>query len=75
MKDTYLGIDIGGTKILSGLVNKNGDVTEMLYSQTQAQRGRKDLLSQLKEIIVHYLRNENHIKGICKLFIGTFKEM
>jgi glucokinase len=64
MSDTYLGIDIGGTKILSGLVDKKGNVTEMLYSRTQTERGRKDLLTRLKEIIKSYSKKGQHIKGI-----------
>ena len=64
MKDTYLGIDIGGSKILSGFVDIEGNVTEMLYFQTQTEKGKEDLLIRLKDIINSYLKKGKPIKGI-----------
>lgn len=64
MSNTYLGIDIGGTKILSGLVDSKGRVREIMYSQTETQKGKKDLLVRLKEIIRNYLKKCSQIKGI-----------
>ena len=64
MIDKYLGIDIGGTKILSGLVDKQGTVTRILYSKTLVKKGREDLLGRLKKIIKGYLDTNSPIKGI-----------
>ena len=64
MQKKYLGIDIGGTKILSGLVDKRGTVTKIIYSKTLVEKGREDLLKRLKEIIKGYLDIDSQIKGI-----------
>jgi glucokinase len=47
----YIGIDIGGTTIISGLVNENGDIVFKKQIETRAQRGYEEIERDIVEVI------------------------
>ncbi len=63
----YLGVDIGGTTILAGLVNKSGDIFKFLEIKTEREKGykyiEKNIINILGELI-NNSKNLNNIKGI-----------
>ncbi|HAR62284.1 MAG: hypothetical protein DKM50_12770 [Candidatus Margulisiibacteriota bacterium] len=64
----YLGVDIGGTKILAGLVSAQGQVVSTVKIKTDAQEPYERLVGQIKDSISVLLRKESvsigDIKGI-----------
>ena len=51
MEEHVLAIDIGGTNIKAGLVDREGNATHMLHRPSRAAEGREALLSVLKEVV------------------------
>ena len=53
MKNYSIGIDLGGTKILAGLVNlKTGEVIDEVKNKTKKIRGNNQILEITKETIL-----------------------
>ena len=48
-KNLYLGIDVGGTKIISAIVDGRGRIVARDYRETEAQDGPAAVLSQITE--------------------------
>jgi glucokinase len=46
-KDLFLGIDLGGTKIIAGLVEPSGRIVASEYRQTEAREGTTAVLDRL----------------------------
>ncbi len=67
MEEYSIGIDIGGTKILMGIMNDKADIIHTHRIPTP-KSGKDNLLRELKENLKEFLQiadNENmHIKGI-----------
>ncbi len=51
MEGQYVGIDLGGTNIRLGLVNKDGKVTDLTYLSTKEYSSWDGLLTELTSII------------------------
>lgn len=61
-----IGVDIGGTKILSAVIDKEGNIIKSLRVPSEGKEGREKILSHLYEAIEGVLSND--IEGIG---IGT----
>jgi glucokinase len=48
-KDLFLGIDLGGTKIIAGLVERTGRILAKEYRETQAAAGLSSVIDRLIE--------------------------
>ncbi|MFW6281995.1 MAG: ROK family protein, partial [bacterium] len=68
INELIIGIDIGGTKIAAGLVNKKGDIIEKKKVSTDLS-GEKAILYQVKDIIKAFLQQSNY-KNIAGIGIG-----
>ena len=51
MKDFFLGLDLGGTNIHTGLVTKNGVIKKEVFIPTEACKGRKAVLENIMRAI------------------------
>ncbi len=51
MMKKVLAIDIGGTNIKSGLVDRDGNISHQIHLPSRAAEGREALLSVLKEVV------------------------
>jgi glucokinase len=58
-----IGIDLGGTSIYGGLINENGEVLKRAERDTEAQKGRKEVLKRIGEVINELMVGET-IEGI-----------
>ena len=52
MGDFYLGIDLGGTKIMSALANEEGKILESLKTPTEADGGEKRVINNIINSII-----------------------
>ncbi len=50
MSDTYLGIDLGGTKILAVLADANSKVVARAKDKTRYKEGPKEICTQIREL-------------------------
>lgn len=62
-KKVVMGIDIGGTKILGGIVKEDGTLLKIKQVDTQAQKGKEIILAKLFEVIDNLITGEN-LEGI-----------
>ncbi len=51
MKNVVLAIDIGGTNVKAGLVDRSGEISNVIYQPSKADEGRDALLSVLEDVI------------------------
>ena len=51
MQNMVLAIDIGGTNVKAGLVDRNGEISNVIYQPSKAAEGRDALLSVIKDIV------------------------
>ena len=68
MKDTVLGYDIGGTKILALVGSMDGTVYSKVEKKTGNHLGREGLIGQLLQIGEEALRTSGNM-GISKIGI------
>lgn len=58
MKKYAIGIDLGGTKILTALVNREtGEVVDFIKKKTKKDKGPKNIIRKMVESIVELLEN------------------
>jgi glucokinase len=57
-KDLFLGIDLGGTKIVAGLVDREGRIVSRQHSSTQASRGLEVVVRRLIDVASQLLTAE-----------------
>jgi glucokinase len=57
-KDLFLGIDLGGTKIVAGLVDRDGRIISRQHSSTQASKGREIVVRRLMDVASQLLTAE-----------------
>ena len=57
-KDLFLGIDLGGTKIVAGLVDREGRIVSRQHSSTQASKGREIVVRRLIDVASQLLTAE-----------------
>ena len=51
MQNMVLAIDIGGTNVKAGLVDRNGIISNVIYKPSRASEGRDALLSVIKNVV------------------------
>ncbi len=59
MKEVYLGVDLGGTRIKAGLIDAKGDLIEWTTTETEAHKGREQVLKNLAGVIETLLSKTN----------------
>ncbi len=66
MKEKYsIGVDLGGTKVKVGIVNKQGRIVQKVSVNTFAEKGPDKVIAQIKEGINLLLKtNKKEIQGI-----------
>lgn len=57
-KDLFLGIDLGGTKIVAGLVDREGRIVSRQHSSTQASKGLEFVVRRLIDVASQLLSAE-----------------
>lgn len=60
--DFFVGLDIGGTNIAVALVSNEGVVVKKLTMPTQASKGQKIVISNIKRIISYIINDK--VKGV-----------
>lgn len=64
----YLGVDLGGTNIVVGLLKENGEIIKSIVKPTIATRKIElifdDIISMCKEIISEFNLTKDNLKGI-----------
>ena len=72
MAEYSIGIDLGGTNIAVGIVNKNGDITAKKSVKTGAQRPFTEIIKDMAECALSLMK-DNHIPldEIEKIGIAT----
>ncbi len=58
-RELFVGIDLGGTNIKSGLVASSGDIVEEIWVATEVDKGVKDVLDRVGHIIRGFIDNVN----------------
>jgi len=58
-KDLFLGIDLGGTKIIAGLVERSGRILAKEYRETQAAQGPASVFDRLIEATTTVLASQS----------------
>lgn len=67
----YIGIDLGGTNIASGLVDENGKVTEKISVPTDVKRGSEAILNDIADLCKRLCKNAGiTMSEIEKIGIG-----
>ncbi|MBD3223085.1 MAG: ROK family protein [Caldithrix sp.] len=70
-KEYVLGVDIGGTNTVFGLVNRNGHVKEEITITTDAQKGAEQLFSRITDRIHSVLNNGITTSSIKAVGMGA----
>lgn len=64
----YLGVDLGGTNIVAGVINEEGDIIESISLPTIATRKIElifdDIINMCLKLIYKYSLNKENLKGI-----------
>lgn len=72
MKEYYLGLDLGGTKILTGLADKNGKILARSRKDTEAKLGEEKIIANMVASIEEVLVKKNlQAEDIIALGIGS----
>ena len=53
----YIGVDLGGTKILTGLVTEAGELIAQDYRRTKAKRGQAAVIERLVDSVGRLMRS------------------
>lgn len=56
-KDYYIGIDVGGTKVLTALADKKGLILKKVEKPTEADKGEETIISNIKKSIDCVINN------------------
>jgi glucokinase len=64
-----VGIDLGGTNIVCGLLNADGDVLGLMKAPTEASRGSDDILLRISGMVERLLK-ESHVDKESVLAVG-----
>ena len=72
MNEYYLGLDLGGTKILTGLADKNGEIIVRSRRDTEAELGEEKIISNMIETVEDVLKKaEVSADEVITLGIGS----
>lgn len=69
MRRYFIGIDLGGTNIKSGLVSDEGELIVSAVTATPAQEGAEAVLRQMQEVALHCL-DEARSRDITPIAVG-----
>ena len=74
MPDYAIGIDLGGTKILTGLVNKsNGEVLFSIKQKTGKEKDAESIIEKIKLSVNELLENSHFdIAQIASILVTGF---
>ena len=59
MENTYIGLDIGGTKILGALFNEEGQILKKEKTSTRASKGAERIIQKISKVVDALLDSEN----------------
>ncbi len=72
MKEYYIGLDLGGTKILTGLSDKNGEILARSRRGTEADLGEEKIITNMIETVEDVLNQTGlNAEDIRTLGIGS----
>ncbi|WP_297630695.1 ROK family protein [uncultured Clostridium sp.] len=69
-KGYYIGVDLGGTKICTALVNEEGTIFKEVTVPTEAEKGVDKIVENINDTIKQVLGDKN-IKDILAIGIGS----
>ena len=55
MKQLFVGVDLGGTKIYTAIANKAGEILNEIVVKTEAEKGHEQIVDKIKMSISHVL--------------------
>lgn len=67
----YIGIDLGGTNIAGGLVNKAGEILKKLSVPTASERGSDAVIEDIYSVIEALIRENNTGEPVKGIGIGV----
>lgn len=71
-KKYYIGVDIGGTKVLSALSSKNGNIINKIQVPTEADRGEEVIISNIINSIRRVIKDSKIDKNnVEKIGVGS----
>ncbi|MFO7814464.1 MAG: ROK family protein [Halanaerobiales bacterium] len=71
-EDYYIGIDIGGTKILTALADEKGLILNKAQKQTESDKGEKTIISNIKDSIDRVINNSSiKKKDVKRIGVGS----
>jgi len=59
LENTYIGLDIGGTKILGALFNEEGQILKKEKTSTRASKGAERIIQKISKVVDALLDSEN----------------
>lgn len=69
-----ISLDVGGSKILGGLFNEEGEILERVKVKTFASKGRDLVLSQIKLVIDELSKDHTDLSGIAANIPGIIED-
>jgi len=71
-KDYYIGIDVGGTKVLTALADEKGLILKKAQEPTEADKGEEAIISNIKKSIDRVINNSPITKKeVKRIGIGS----
>ena len=74
----YIGVDLGGTNIVVGLVDENGKIIKSLHRPTEKERGVEpifdDIFDMCNELINEFKLDKTNLKGVGIGIPGTIDD-
>lgn len=70
MKELYIGVDLGGTKIYTALANVNGEILKEIVVPTEASKGSGQIIDKIKDSI-RYVSQEVTLEKVKAIGIGS----
>ena len=66
MKQLFVGVDLGGTKIYTAIANKAGEILNEIVVKTEAEKGHEQIVDKIKMSISHVLEgiDKGDVKAI-----------
>lgn len=70
MKDLYVGVDLGGTKIYTAIANDNGEILSEVIVKTEAEKGYEQIVEKIKNSI-HKVIQDTDKERVRAIGIGS----
>lgn len=72
MNNYYIGVDLGGTKILTAVADKKGKILARKKLPTEASKGTETIIKNINKTIKFVMEAENLKKSnICRIAVGS----